>query len=164
MKRVLFLCTGNYYRSRFAEIFFNWHAEQHSMPWRAESRGLALVKENAGPLSCHTVARLAVLGIPVEPHLRLPLAATRADFEFADHIVAVKEAEHRPLIESRFSAWLERVEFWGVHDVDCAHASEAMPVLESEVLGLLARLAGRHACGPSPRPGLADARPKIPTV
>ena len=26
MKTVLFLCTGNYYRSRFAEIFFNWHA------------------------------------------------------------------------------------------------------------------------------------------
>lgn len=31
MKRVLFLCTGNCYRSRFAEICFNWHAEQRNL-------------------------------------------------------------------------------------------------------------------------------------
>jgi protein-tyrosine phosphatase len=140
MNRVLFLCTGNYYRSRFAEIFFNWHAGRRQMPWQAESRGLAPVKENVGPLSWHTLARLATLGIPAESYLRLPLAVTHDDFERAQHIVAVKEAEHRPLIAGRFPAWLARVEFWRVHDVDCAHAREAMPILENEVLGLLARL------------------------
>ncbi|HWB11699.1 MAG TPA: hypothetical protein VG826_20885 [Pirellulales bacterium] len=145
MNRVLFLCTGNYYRSRFAEIFFNWHAQGRGTPWRAESRGLALVKENPGPLSCHTIARLAALSIPVEAYLRLPLAVTEDDFRSARHIVAVKEAEHRPLIASRFSAWVEQVEFWSVHDVDFAHANEAMPVLENEVLGLLARLEAHPA-------------------
>jgi protein-tyrosine phosphatase len=144
MKRVLFLCTGNYYRSRFAEIFFNWHAERRGMSWKAESRGLALVKENVGPLSCHTLGRLAELGISIEPHLRLPLAVTHEDFEQAEHIVAVKAAEHRPLIEANFPRWLGRVEFWGVHDVDCADATEAMPVLEREVLGLITRLANGH--------------------
>ena len=58
MKRILFLCNGNYYRSRFAEIFFNWHAEQRKLRWRAESRGLALVMANPGPMSRFTVARL----------------------------------------------------------------------------------------------------------
>jgi protein-tyrosine phosphatase len=144
MNRILFLCTGNYYRSRFAEILFNWHAELRRVPWRAESRGLSLVKENVGPLSCHTLSRLQALGIPVEPYLRMPLAVTDDDFERAQHIVAVKEAEHRPLIAGRFPAWLARVEFWSVHDVDCADASQAMPVLENEVLGLLARLASKH--------------------
>ena len=58
MKRILFLCTGNYYRSRFAEIFFNWHAEQRVLAWRAESRGLALDASNVGPISRHTLAYL----------------------------------------------------------------------------------------------------------
>ncbi len=38
---VLFLCTGNYYRSRFAEALFNAVAGKMGLPWKATSRGLA---------------------------------------------------------------------------------------------------------------------------
>lgn len=141
MKRVLFLCTGNYYRSRFAEIFFNWHAQQRGIAWRASSRGLMLVKENVGPLSCHTIARLTALGIPLDAHQRLPQAVACEDLEAAQHIVAVKRAEHHPLLQAQFPEWLERVEFWDIHDVDCAEASEAIAELESRVSALLNRLA-----------------------
>ena len=41
-KTVLFLCTGNYYRGRFAEVLFNSVAGKMGLPWRATSRGLAL--------------------------------------------------------------------------------------------------------------------------
>ena len=44
-KRVLFLCTGNYYRSRFAEILFNQLAPTRGLNWRADSRGLARLWE-----------------------------------------------------------------------------------------------------------------------
>ena len=37
-KGVLFLCTGNYYRSRFAEVLFNSVAGQMGLPWRAHRR------------------------------------------------------------------------------------------------------------------------------
>jgi protein-tyrosine phosphatase len=147
-QRILFLCTGNYYRSRFAEIFFNWHARQRGLPWRAASRGLSLVKSNVGPLSWHTAARLAALGIPVDEE-RLPLAATEEDFAAAQHVVAVKELEHRPLIAAQFPAWVDRVEFWQIHDVDCADANEAIPMLETHVLELITRLANmREPSGP----------------
>jgi protein-tyrosine phosphatase len=138
---VLFLCTGNYYRSRFAEIFFNWHAGRRSVLWRAESRGLELHPANIGPMSSHTIARLRTLGIPMEPYKRLPLAASHKDFEAAHHVVAVKETEHRPMLERIFPTWLDRVEFWEVHDLDCAEPHEAIPQLEGEVLRLLERLA-----------------------
>ena len=42
VKTVLFLCTGNYYRSRFAEELFNHQAERADLDWIAQSRGLAL--------------------------------------------------------------------------------------------------------------------------
>jgi protein-tyrosine phosphatase len=142
MKTVLFLCTGNYYRSRFAEIFFNWHARQQGVSWKAESRGLALDPCNHGPLSLHTVLRLRDLGIPLEAPQRPPLSASHHDFAAADHVIAVKETEHRPIIERRFPTWLERVEFWKVDDLDCAGPEEAFPQLERELMGLMARLFG----------------------
>ena len=95
---------------------------------------------NVGPISLHTVLRLRDLEIPLEAAPRRPLAARLQDFEAADHIVAIKGAEHRPMIEQSFAAWLPRVEFWEVHDLDCAGPEDAMPCLEREVTGLIARL------------------------
>jgi protein-tyrosine phosphatase len=52
-KVVLFLCTGNYYRSRFAECLFNAVAGRMGLPWRAVSNGLALERgvDNVGPMA-----------------------------------------------------------------------------------------------------------------
>jgi protein-tyrosine phosphatase len=141
-RTVLFICTGNYYRSRFAEIFFNWHAERQDLLWRAESRGLELFPDNIGPMSSHAIARLRGLGIPFERYKRLPVAASHEDFEAAHHVVAVKETEHRPMLEWMFPTWVERVEFWEIHDLDCASPQEAIPHLEREVFKLMGRLAG----------------------
>jgi protein-tyrosine phosphatase len=140
VQRLLFLCTGNYYRSRYAEILFNWKAEEIELPWRAESRGLDPDPRNAGPMSRNTIAALVAQGIPVDAHLRMPIRATSEDFSAAKHIVAVKEAEHRPMIASQFPQWLETVEFWHVHDLDCAGPEEALPHLDREVEDLIARL------------------------
>jgi protein-tyrosine phosphatase len=137
---VLFLCTGNFYRSRFAEIYFNWLAPRENLPWRADSRGLALDPANYGPLSIHTRRGLAALGIPLPDPLRDPLDAALPDFEAARLIVALKEAEHRRLMQSRFPTWAERVEYWHVHDLDCAQAAEALPQVKQHVEELVFRL------------------------
>jgi protein-tyrosine phosphatase len=139
---VLFLCTGNYYRSRFAEVLFNHLAANLGLNWRAVSRGLALEMgaDNIGPMSVHAVQRLMSLGIRLDDYLRLPLAVSEADLTGADLIVALKEAEHRPLLQRRFPVWAERVEYWHVHDLDCATALEALPSIERDVLTLASRL------------------------
>ncbi len=89
----------------------------------------------------HTVARFSYHGIPLNGCQRFPTAVSHQDFDSVDHIIAVKEAGHRPLIQARFSTWLDRVEFWEVHDVDYAAPDEAIPQLESEIIGLIERLA-----------------------
>ena len=141
MKTVLFLCTGNYYRSRYAEILFNSKAEETGLKWRAVSRGLAPDPRNPGPMSRDTIAALRKQSISVDDHLRLPLKVMESDFESNDRVVAVKEAEHRPMILQNFPNWLTKVEFWHVHDLDCCGPDEAIPHLDQEVAALLLRLA-----------------------
>jgi protein-tyrosine phosphatase len=145
MKTVMFLCTGNYYRSRFAEAFFNWQASKRGLNWQAISRGLALSANNPGPMSAFTRTRLAEHCIDCQPYDRMPIDVLSDDFATVDHVVAVKQTEHRPLMQRRYPDWLQKVEFWEVHDLDCATPQEAMPHLEREVLALLDRLGSEQA-------------------
>jgi protein-tyrosine phosphatase len=137
------LCTGNYYRSRFAEVLFNAVSDRQGLDWRAESRGLAIERgvDNVGPMAAVVVARLRELGILDGRKLRLPLQAREEDFAAAAHVVALKEAEHRPLMEERFPAWVQRVEYWHIHDADCGIVEEALAGIKREVHALAARLA-----------------------
>ncbi len=141
-RTVLFLCTGNYYRSRFAEALFNALARREGLSWLAESRGLALERgvNNVGPISADTVEALARLGFPLEAAPRLPWPVGEGDFRRADLVIAVKGEEHRPLLLDRHPAWVEVVEYWDVHDVDFAPAREALPALEARVRALIRRL------------------------
>lgn len=140
-RTVLFLCTGNFYRSRFAEIYFNWLARRDNLTtWIADSRGLALDPLNYGPVSIHTRKYLGELQIPLPEPLRLPTDAAERDFQAAELIVALKEAEHRPLMQRRFPTWAEKVEYWRVHDLDCAQPTEALPQVKAHVEELYARL------------------------
>jgi protein-tyrosine phosphatase len=137
-KTVLFLCTGNYYRSRFAEILFNAVAGQMGLPWKASSRGLALERgiNNVGPMAVSAIKALEAHGLSAVAEFgRFPIQVTVEDFEAAHWIVALKEAEHQPLLQERFPAWTDKVEFWHVDD-----APEVLSLIEHEVMDLAARL------------------------
>jgi predicted translation initiation factor SUI1 len=139
-KGVLFLGTGNYYRSRFAEVLFNSVAVKMGLPWRASSRGLALERgvHNVGPMAASAVKALESLGVrAAEAVARLPAQVATDDLEGAALIVALKHAEHLPLLRERFPAWVEQVEFWHVDD-----APEVLRLIEQEVMGLVARILG----------------------
>ena len=151
LNTVLFLCTGNYYRSRFAEELFNFLAPVECPGWSAASRGIAvdLGSQNVGPIAKATARALRERGMSFDPdRARTPLQLQTADLEAADHIVALKYAEHFPLMAKRFPLWTtavggSRIEYWHVHDVDKMAPEEALPIIEGEVIGLLRRLGGR---------------------
>ena len=139
-KTVLFLCTGNYYRSRFAEVVFNSVAGKMGLPWRASSRGLALARGvgNVGPMAVAAVKALEASGVrAADAVTRLPAQVTTDDLNGADRVVALKQAEHLPLLQERFPAWAEKVEFWQVDD-----APDALALIERDVMALVARLLG----------------------
>jgi protein-tyrosine phosphatase len=142
LKTILFLCTGNYYRSRFAELLFNHLARHNQLDWAATSRALALERGrgNIGPISQDTVDALVEREIPLKEQFRYPIAVEENDLAIAGHIVAVKQDEHLPLLERKFPHWAERVEFWHVHDLDFAMPRQALLQIERNVRGLIRRL------------------------
>ena len=147
-RTVLFLCTGNYYRSRFAEAVFNDLAGRAGLGWVAESRGLAIAEmghENAGPMSVHTRRALAARGLPVVEPPRDPIACADADLSGADLVVAVKEAEHRPWLERKHPAWPNRVTYWHVNDLDRAGPEQELCEIETLVTDLVDRLKAEAA-------------------
>lgn len=165
-KSVLFLCTGNYYRSRFAEVYFDVVASRIGLPWRAISRGLALERgtANVGAMAKEAVRALESHGIRgTEAVTRMPVALTIEDLQAADRIIALLQDEHSPLILERFPDWIEKVEYWQIQD-----KPGVLPEIEKEVMALVVRIMGGNPTAvepetPKPIP-VSDPPKKLPTV
>src|SRR5678815_5060088 len=115
--KVLFICTGNYYRSRHAELYFNALATKQSLNWEAFSRGLAIEElgsGNIGPISPRTILRLRECKILLEDKIRFPIQLIQNDLQTADLVIALNEPEHRKLMQQRFPAWADRITYWQV--------------------------------------------------
>ena len=138
--RVLFLCTGNYYRSRYAEEIFNHRAGLEGLDWQAFSRAVAenLSPDNVGPISPYTLEALQARGIAPGGAKRNPVLCTLTEFAEAELVVALKDAEHRPMIERRFARVAHRVEYWDVDDVEDLDPQTALGKID-ELVGRLIR-------------------------
>jgi len=136
---VLFACTGNYYRSRYAELYFNARAIP-ALGWRAKSRGFQLSAENAGPIAPCVPDRFATLGLFISPEMRFPLQLQEQDLARASRIIALDVVEHRPYVETLFPAWWHRIDYWRIPDVDGMPVDQALCLIEREVDALLDQL------------------------
>jgi len=143
---ILFLCTGNYYRSRYAEELFNDLAKSRDLHWQASSRGLAErgSPENVGPISRFALEALRAKAIVPMGASRYPQSCCAADFDRAGFVIALKESEHRPLIEQRFPEVASRVTYWHVDDVEFAHPAIALAMIDEHVRQLIATLLKRN--------------------
>jgi protein-tyrosine phosphatase len=141
-RTILFLCTGNYYRSRFAEELFNFLATQNSVDWTATSRALAIELGiyNIGPISTHTRSALSARGIALAEPVRDPVQVSEEDLASAGRVIALKEAEHRPYLTRKHPSWADRVEYWHIHDLDKATPEQALTEIADKVTALVTEL------------------------
>ncbi len=139
-KTVLFICTGNFYRSRFAEAVFNYHASQNDLPWKAISRGLA-IHWATGPISAHTAGALSARRIPLHHTGRERVQLAENDLKSADLRILMDRAEHFAMMQEQFPSWVDKVEYWEVPDLPINQPEIALPAIEGKVLELLDRLA-----------------------
>jgi protein-tyrosine phosphatase len=123
MSDCLFVCTGNWYRSRFCEEYGRY------LGLDCDSRGLdvARVDEERPPawkhyrLSFFTGQRLERFGIV--PRDRGPLPLTVDDLAGTRRVILLDREEHRPMLLARFPEWTReaeasgRVEYWSCRDL-----------------------------------------------
>ncbi len=138
---LLFLCTGNYYRSRYAEMLFN-ATKPTTFNWHAVSRGFDPSPFNPGPIANVVMERLQANGHPISTGADLPhpKRLAEADLHNAARIIALDAHEHPPYVRHWFPAWGDRIEYWHVADLDRVGAGEALSLIESNVEVLIREL------------------------
>jgi protein-tyrosine phosphatase len=143
MKTVLFICTGNYYRSRFAEEVFNSHASKADLPWRADSAGLKVPEtrhENPGPISVYAFDAFEDYGVIPIAHQREPKQVTELLLKSANLIIATSAIEHKPMATERIPAFADQITYWDVEDVEFVEPKIALKNLHQRTLNLLQEL------------------------
>lgn len=143
---VLFLCTGNFYRSRYAEALFNHHASREGLNWIARSKGFRphLATED---LSHWAVERLEDHHIPRSLTRAKPGKLNALDLAESSLVIALYEAEHAPMMKEQFPRWMDRIRYWHVPDIDVTPPAVALAKIEHEVEALVRQLAAGHALG-----------------
>ena len=139
MNELLFICTGNYYRSRFAEILFNHLAMQKALLWSATSRGFRLSPNNNGAISEYTDQECHKLRLNYDPD-RWPMLLSEVDLQTATKIIALKETEHRPLMRQSFPDWEDKIDYWQIHDIDCVQPDKALAELSDCIHKLISMM------------------------
>jgi protein-tyrosine phosphatase len=136
--KLLFICTGNYYRSRFAELFFNDLALKRQINWQAISRGLAAdERHNVGPIAPHVPERLKQHGISIREPIRFPMQLKERDLLDADLIITLDRRDHQPMMAKQFPAWANQITYWDIPDLNLMNAESALSAIEKNIYSLL---------------------------
>jgi protein-tyrosine phosphatase len=129
---VLFVCTGNFYRSRFAEAIFKAHAAAGSAS--ASSRGLDTSTPRTTGLSPLVVDELKRLKISPDLVAGYPRQLGREDLDAADVVVLLYGREHEPMLKKQFpQVDMTKVRQWSVPDVPAMAARDAFAEITRQV-------------------------------
>lgn len=114
-----FVCTGNVYRSRLAEAYC---ASMSVSGIRVISSGIAAGRYDDGPISPYAAEALARRGLLhyAAPHWQ----RTTADLVRSSDVVVFMESEHHRFCVDWIEPGRQRIEVWGVKDIDGLEAVE----------------------------------------
>jgi len=143
VQKLLFLCTANYYRSRFAEQYFNHHAKLRGLTWLADSKAISRDPEAEGiigPMSSHSIKYLGEIGL-VADDSRYPIRVEDEHFDEFHRVIAASRDEHYPMMQMHFPHRADGIDYFEVEDLHIYGPERALPQLVASLDALLEELA-----------------------
>jgi protein-tyrosine phosphatase len=142
MKQVLFVCTGNFYRSRFAESLFNYLSKRNNLDWKAKSAGLKihLADEKAaieGEISSIAKNKLLSKGISEDYFDKRRESLTEKMLENADLVILMDKNEHFSMMNDLFPKYVKNAFFYDAKDIEYCDPEIALKIIEKEIMALI---------------------------
>ncbi len=144
-KKITFVCTGNYYRSRFAEAYFNYVSDILSLGFVADSSGLAIhladeLAEEYGEISPDSRSELEKFGIPEKYYERNRKSLTAEEIESSDYLIAMDEEEHVDMVKERFPEYKKRFSYLKIKDIFDWKPEKTLSEIQKEVEAILNKI------------------------
>tara|TARA_A100001011_G_scaffold94934_1_gene99769 strand:+ start:5838 stop:6266 length:429 start_codon:yes stop_codon:yes gene_type:complete len=137
MKKVLFVCTANIHRSRFAEEVFNFFCTKHNKDYHAFSAGLRVGDYSYRKIYFPALENLKVFNIiPKRPN-DLSKHIKDVNLENYDKIICMDEDEHKPMVNSDPKLSNYNFEYWNITDMPKVDSNVSLPICYKKVENLL---------------------------
>ena len=128
MKKILFVCTANIYRSRFAEEVFNSLAINRGASLRAFSAGLKVGEYTTRKIYYPALEQLERYNITPQRENDLSTHIDELDLDEYDKIICMDEPEHRPMVEQNMNLKGREVVYWNIVDIPEEESRISLPI------------------------------------
>lgn len=73
-----------------------------------------------------------------------PVGVALDDLASSQKVIALKFDEHRPMMLDRWPDWVDKIDYWHVHDLDLATPEAATSLIARHVTALVDQLSAEH--------------------
>ena len=137
MKKVLFVCTANIHRSRFAEEVFNYFCAKHNKDYHAFSAGLRVGDYSFRKIYYPALENLKAFNITPQRPNDLSKHIKDVNLENYDKIICMDEDEHKPMVNSDPKLSNYNFEYWNITDMPKVDSDVSLPICYKKVEILL---------------------------
>ena len=100
MRKILFVCTANIFRSRFSEEVYNHLASDLKLDSQAFSAGLMVGFYKSRTIYAPALEELKLLNIEPKRKNELSIHIDELDLESFDQIICMDRNEHLPMVRA----------------------------------------------------------------
>ena len=137
MHNILFVCTANIFRSRFAEEVFNFLAAEERIPAKAFSAGLKVGEYHVRKIHRPALEQLDKLNIKPKRPNELSVHIDEVQLTKYNQLICMDKAEHKPMVLSNLKLKEFNFEYWDIIDEPKVLSDVSLPICYSKVKELL---------------------------